>query len=193
MSDHWSDSACAALAAWARREAGLVLDESRRVDAEDRMRRLAARLGLPGPEGLLAALPEAAEVREALLGELTVGETYFFREPPAFAAIRAIILPELRARASGPLRVWSAGCASGEEAYSLAILLEEEGFGGASEVIATDLSRAARGRARAGADRPRSRRGPTGPRALAPAGGRRLPGGGGHPAAGPLPPAQPHG
>jgi chemotaxis protein methyltransferase CheR len=65
-----------------------------------------------------------------LARELTVGETYFFRHADQFAAFREVALPErLSARASSRrLKLLSAGCASGEEAYSLAILLRERGL-----------------------------------------------------------------
>lgn len=63
----------------------------------------------------------------ALAEELTVGETYFFRYADHFRAFAEVVVPDrLRARGAGrPLRILSAGCASGEEAYSLAILLRE--------------------------------------------------------------------
>lgn len=63
---------------------------------------------------------------EMLASHLTVGETYFFREENSFAALEAHILPELlQRRRSGEqrLRIWSAGCCTGEEPYSMAILL----------------------------------------------------------------------
>jgi chemotaxis protein methyltransferase CheR len=64
---------------------------------------------------------------EALLAHLTIGETYFFRNGAQFDALREHILPELLERrdALRTLRLWSAGCATGEEPYSLAILLSE--------------------------------------------------------------------
>ena len=64
---------------------------------------------------------------ESLLARLTVGETYFFREPKAFDAFETIVLPALaRAKESTGrrLRIWSAGCCTGEEAYSIAISIE---------------------------------------------------------------------
>ncbi|MDP2689812.1 MAG: CheR family methyltransferase [Deltaproteobacteria bacterium] len=63
---------------------------------------------------------------EALASRLTVGETYFFREKETFEALEGRILPELieSRRESGALRVWSAGCSTGEEPYSVAILLK---------------------------------------------------------------------
>ena len=64
---------------------------------------------------------------DALFGDLLIGVTNFFRDPQAFAMLESDILPELFAAKpeSHTLRVWSAGCSTGEEAYSLAILLAE--------------------------------------------------------------------
>jgi len=80
-----------------------------------------------------------------LIEEVVVRETYFFREPDQFRFLRNVVLPEITARKPAPLpiRLWSAACASGEEAYSLAILLEEVGLGSRGEVVGTDLSREA--------------------------------------------------
>lgn len=74
---------------------------------------------------LLSAPPTKAQL-EVLASHLTIGETYFFRDTQMLEALSANILPELiRARRGREqrLRIWSAGCCSGEEAYSLAILL----------------------------------------------------------------------
>ncbi len=78
-----------------------------------------------------------------LIEELVVGETYFFREPAQFTYLRRVVLPEIAARkpAPQPIRLWSAACASGEEAFSLAILLEEIGLAARGRVVGTDLSR----------------------------------------------------
>jgi chemotaxis protein methyltransferase CheR len=80
-----------------------------------------------------------------LLVELTVGETYFFRNPEHFDFLREEVLPDLRHhRGEGHVvRGWSAGCASGEEPYSLAVLLMKEGYGQHMQVLGTDVSRAA--------------------------------------------------
>lgn len=64
----------------------------------------------------------------ALASHLTIGETYFFRERKTFEALSSVILPELISRRRGReqrLRLWSAACCTGEEAYSLAILLQQ--------------------------------------------------------------------
>ncbi len=76
-------------------------------------------------EGVMAAAPTRAAI-EQLARHLTIGETYFFREPALFDALERDVLPLLidARRAGGKtLRIWSAGCCTGEELYSLAILL----------------------------------------------------------------------
>jgi len=77
----------------------------------------------------LAATPWTETQVRALASHLTVGETYFFRDTPVLNAFARHILPELlqrrRARGRRKLSVWSAGCCTGEEPYSLAILIEQ--------------------------------------------------------------------
>jgi chemotaxis protein methyltransferase CheR len=79
-------------------------------------------------QSLLNASPDSAEAWVELTSRLTVKETYFFRDEACFRAIENTILPSLVAarRESGArrLRLWSAACATGEEAYSLAILVD---------------------------------------------------------------------
>jgi chemotaxis protein methyltransferase CheR len=76
---------------------------------------------------LLSAALTQSEL-EILSSHLTIGETYFFREKNSLEAFEQQIVPELirtRDRFGGQLRIWSAGCASGEEPYSLAIILSK--------------------------------------------------------------------
>lgn len=86
---------------------------------------------------------------------LTVGETYFFRDPEVFAALARRLIPEIlrRKEAIGQrqLRVWCAGCSSGEEPYSVAMVLEEVlPTGWHAHILATDINPAALEQARKG-------------------------------------------
>jgi chemotaxis protein methyltransferase CheR len=120
---------------WARMTAliaeclGLHFPPERRNDLERGIREAAPELGYEDAAacvaGLLAAPPGNAQIR-VLASHLTIGETYFFRDRPVMEALAETVLPELiRARRGGEqrLRIWSAACCSGEEAYSVAILL----------------------------------------------------------------------
>lgn len=74
----------------------------------------------------------------ALLDFLTVQVSDMFRDPTYFRALREQVVPLLRTYPS--LKVWVAGCSSGEEAYSLAILLQEEGLLSKTLIYATDIN-----------------------------------------------------
>jgi chemotaxis protein methyltransferase CheR len=82
-----------------------------------------------------------------LLSYLTVQVTEMFRDPPYFQAIRERVVPHLLTYPS--LKVWVAGCSSGEELYSLAILFREEGLQERTIFYATDINNEALDRARA--------------------------------------------
>lgn len=122
---------------------GLRFDDGRLTFlAEVLARRVQARrLSAGAYLAALVARLEASDELSALARELTVGETYFFRHADQFHAFRDVALPErLSARAlSRSLRLLSVGCASGEEPYSLAILLRERGLEPGFEVAIQGL------------------------------------------------------
>jgi chemotaxis protein methyltransferase CheR len=96
---------------------------------------------------LTASSNRDAELRE-LLNEITIGETCLFRSQPQIDALRKVVLPELIAEKSKQitkrLRIWSAGCSTGEESYTLAMSMLEESErllkGWTIEILATDLN-----------------------------------------------------
>jgi chemotaxis protein methyltransferase CheR len=96
----------------------------------------------------LLVTPDGLGALDTLAGRLTVGETHFFRVAPQIRMLREVIIPALIAGRTGKrrLRIWSAGCATGEEPYTLALLLRErapELAGWDVQIIATDVNRAA--------------------------------------------------
>ncbi len=114
-----------------------------------------AALGLEQAERYAALIgsPEGARELELLVETLRVGETRFFRHRAHVRAIEEAVVPALAAaRSSGPVRAWSAGCATGEEAYTLAILLSRGLPAPLYQVSvqATDISKEALEVARAG-------------------------------------------
>jgi chemotaxis protein methyltransferase CheR len=88
--------------------------------------------------GLLETVLHDPAAMERLRVDLSVTVTSMFRDPPFFLALRNEVLPQLRTYPF--VRVWVAGCASGEEVYSLAILLREEGLTDRVRIYATDVS-----------------------------------------------------
>jgi chemotaxis protein methyltransferase CheR len=141
-----------------REHCGLSFRDEQRALME---RRLAPRLAVHGLRDFSAyhRLLRHGRDREAELEEavdlLTINETYFFREPLQLGALAREILPALardRAR-ERRLRLLSAGCSTGEEVYTVAILAKESGLfeGWDVEVIGVDVSRRCVAQARAGA------------------------------------------
>jgi two-component system CheB/CheR fusion protein len=117
--------------------------------------------GHPTLAAYAAALADDATECAALQRDLLIGVTQFFREPATFAAIGEQLLPELlRGRqADDPIRIWVPGCSTGEEAFSLAIVVHEylQSIGSAVpvQIYASDVNPAAIAMARSGRFPPR--------------------------------------
>lgn len=93
-----------------------------------RIRKRMAMVGVPGFAGYRDYLEAHPDEFGTLFDTILINVTGFFRDPPAWEAVRTLALPEIVASrpAGEPIRVWSAGCASGEEAYTLAMLFAEQ-------------------------------------------------------------------
>jgi chemotaxis protein methyltransferase CheR len=151
------------LAGLLHRTAGLAFDDSRReslaFSIHERMR--ACGCATVADYLRMLAQPEAVEERQALLDEVTIPETHFFRNPPQIRALRQHVLPELMRLAGGrrKLRIWSAGCSTGEEPYTIAMLVRElipANAGWDVKIVATDISTRALAAAERGHYRERS-------------------------------------
>lgn len=139
-----------------RRACGVVFADAEARPLQAGAAAAAAALGVdPATFAARVRAGDPAAVR-ALVECSVVGETYFGRHPEQLEALRA----HLRALPRGrPVRVWCAGCATGEEAWTVAMMLAEDGRGGAAHVLATDVSRRALEVARLGRYGPWSLRG----------------------------------
>lgn len=110
---------------------GLHFPRERWGDLERGVGSAAGEFGFKNPESCIQWLlssPLTKHQIEILASHLTVGETYFFRDKKSFEILGEQILPALihaRRRTERRLRVWSAGCSTGEEAYSIAMLLDQ--------------------------------------------------------------------
>lgn len=114
-------------------------------------RRLKKRLeaeNLPTFTALQDRILHEPDAMQRLLRDLSVNVTGMFRDPTFFAAFRAEVVPLLRTYPF--VRIWHAGCATGEEVYALAILLEEEGLYDRARIYATDMNEDALEKAKSG-------------------------------------------
>ena len=144
------------VAALARNRTGMVLRGDKAFFIENRLGSLARREGLPSVPALIQRLksePDEALAR-GVAEALTIGETAFFRDRTTFERLAEDILPDLAAaRGDKGLRIWCAGCSTGQEVYSLLMLIEENQarLGGVkAEILATDLSERALEKAQSG-------------------------------------------
>ncbi|GAB3774886.1 chemotaxis protein CheR [Ramlibacter monticola] len=113
-----------------------------------RVRQAQQRMGAPSISALQERVLHDPGQFAELLQYLTVPVSEMFRDPGYFLAIRRHVAPVLRTYPS--LKVWVAGCSTGEEAYSMAILLREEGLLERTILYATDINHASLGKARQG-------------------------------------------
>ena len=128
---------------------GIALSEEKTTLVEARLRKRVEALELDSFDAYCdyLKLPEASEERQCAVDLLTTNETYFFREPEQFHLLSGL----LSARFAGkPMRLWSAASSTGEEPYSLAMLLLDKRPQGGWELRASDLSQTVLTRARRG-------------------------------------------
>ena len=122
---------------------GINLQESKLSLVQSRLMKRLRALGLDNFEQYITFLGEDTSGQEfiTMIDIITTNKTSFFREPQHFDYIRKIILPDLKEKSK--IRVWSAGCSSGEEPYSLGILFKEEFSTHLNmdiKILATDIS-----------------------------------------------------
>jgi len=141
--------------------AGIFQADNKLRLLEDRCQKRMKALGIPTLHDYFDCLT-IKPIRQAemvsLLNEITIGETCFFRNPSQIDAIRKIVLPRIiEAKSKLALRqrrIWSAGCSTGEEPYTVAMMLLEEQAsqlkGWTTEILATDLNERSIAHAKAG-------------------------------------------
>jgi len=138
---------------------GLHFSDKRRQDLERGLLQALGHSSSPSAADyyrLLSDKPTDSPEWESLIAQVTIGETYFFRDRGQFDALRQHILPELVAQKrdlTRQIRIWSAGCATGEEPYSIAMVIREllpDLSSWSITILATDINGEALHKARAG-------------------------------------------
>ena len=131
-----------------REVSGFALEDDKRYLVEDRLRGLLRDRGIANLDELAQRLHvnPRTDLANSVAETLTINETSFFRDRSLFAAVSDVLLPQLLAarREKRRLRIWCAGCSTGQEPYSLAMVLDEmtrQLSGWQIEIVATDLSR----------------------------------------------------
>jgi chemotaxis protein methyltransferase CheR len=127
------------------RHSGIVLDESKRYLVEARLLPIIRTENIISLDSLCQrmAANTSPALNQQVIEAMTTNETLFFRDPGMFDALKASVLPSLLASLKGKrkLRIWSAASSTGQEAYSLAMVLLELGVSGKDvEIVGTDLA-----------------------------------------------------
>ncbi len=111
---------------------GIVIQDHQMIGLHDTVKKACQNFGYSDPNSFYNALcskPGLSPEIEFLVAEITVGESYFFRDPAQMILLRKKLLPEIirqkRLAQDLTLRIWSAGCSSGQELYTVAIILKE--------------------------------------------------------------------
>jgi chemotaxis protein methyltransferase CheR len=139
-----------------RAHTGVILPQEKNFFAESRLSPLARREGLDSVEALLSGLRQHwdEKLAAATVDAMTIADTAFFRDREVFDHIGEVMLPALAAaRPDGVVRVWCAGCSTGQEAYSIAMLgvqAEDRAPNLKVDIIGTDLSQRALEKAHSG-------------------------------------------
>lgn len=149
------DSDLAYLSALIGHHTAITLAPMRPARVAARLVPVARRFGFRDLGALMQDLPHGhPRLLQAVIEAMTTNDTWFFRDRTVFDHLRDRVLPNLMARRmrSGRLRIWCAGVSTGQEAYTLAMLLAEKNLvkDWAIDLIATDISTACIGRAREG-------------------------------------------
>jgi chemotaxis protein methyltransferase CheR len=151
-----NDAEVALIAREVKTRSGAVLTREMGGAIGIRLQPLARREGFASVPELLGAARIRADgsLWNAIADNLAQSDTRFFRDRSQFEKLRADILPQaLAARGHERVRIWSAGCATGQEPYSIAMIVDEmrdAGMNPAIEIVATDLSERLLDKARAG-------------------------------------------
>ena len=145
------------IAQFLKDRSGLVITPDKMYLLETRLAAILRDNSLSGLGALVELLrqPGGAKVKDQVVDAMTTNETSFFRDSNPFDALRKSVIPGLieRRAASRSLRIWSAACSTGQEPYSLAMMLKDSFpiLGGWKvEIVATDLSPSVLERAREG-------------------------------------------
>jgi chemotaxis protein methyltransferase CheR len=138
-----------------KREAAIVIEAGKEYLAENRLTSLAREAGYADIEPMVAELRtrQHGELHRKVIDALTTNETSFFRDMRPFDALRTTIIPEiLAARGDKRLTIWCAASSSGQEPYSLAILIRDHfpSIAATTRIIASDISRPMLARTAAG-------------------------------------------
>lgn len=127
---------------------GILLGEGKQYLIVSRLTRLMREEEIANLSALMSAIErgQPRHLRDAVIDAMTTNETSWFRDVQPFETLQQVVLPEMEKLRGSPLRIWSSACSSGQEPYTISMILSEycrkttASRLAASQIIATDIS-----------------------------------------------------
>lgn len=154
-----SDMQYRRFAAYIEEKSGIVLGESKQYLVNSRLSSLLLRFGVPTVDELINKAMDPVrfkDISDAVIDAMTTNETLWFRDTYPYLALKNLILPDIARRGKVPVRIWSAACSSGQEPYSIAMIVQEQAAQmvkvdpASTQIVGTDISPEMLERCRAG-------------------------------------------
>jgi chemotaxis protein methyltransferase CheR len=128
------------------RESGIVLGDNKQYLVASRLRKIMQEADLHDLKDLLSKLRLNARLKERVIDAMTTNETLWFRDKHPYRILKEVMFPELINQRKSSIRIWSAACSSGQEPYSMSMMVEEYNRSNPGkrlnqvQIMATDLS-----------------------------------------------------
>jgi chemotaxis protein methyltransferase CheR len=133
-----------------KKSTGIDLSEYKEAQMKRRLTTLRVKNGYTSFAAFFEAFSKDKSLFYEFLDRMTINVSEFWRNPNRWEVLRDIILPELAGGSPRGLKVWSAACSTGEEPYTLAMILDGKGLLDASKLVATDIDEGALAKAKQG-------------------------------------------
>ena len=133
-----------------RQRSAIQLEKGKEYLVESRLAPLARSAGAPDVDSYVRGLRADVSKHDIVVEALTTNETSWFRDINPFAVLRSTVVPDLVGLGRTQLKIWSAACSTGQEAYSVAMTIADHFPGIRCNIVATDLAEAVLAKGRAG-------------------------------------------
>ncbi len=136
-------------AAYIEQQSGIVLGDNKHYLVNSRLSSLLLRFKVSSIDELINLAMDPgrnSEISSAVIDAMTTNETLWFRDTYPYLALKNLILPDIARRGKVPVRIWSAACSSGQEPYSIAMVVQEQAGAmyhvdpGTTQIVGTDIS-----------------------------------------------------
>jgi chemotaxis protein methyltransferase CheR len=138
------------VAALVRTRSAIQLDKGKEYLVESRLAPLARSSGAADVDAFIRAMRADISQHESVVEALTTNETSWLRDLNPFTVLKSTVMPDVISRGRSPVRIWSAACSTGQEPYSIAMIIADSFPAVRAQIVATDIAESVLAKARAG-------------------------------------------